>query len=169
MMRESLRDPEQAALVIMDNFKGQVTPAMNELLEANYRFVCLTRLTYYNRWALLSTSLHAKDFLKWKFEHWYSDKVTSQLQGVSDIESTEIQSIDLSMAVVKELSAHWLVEMAEYIVNNPQFIMSGFHCSGITIALDGVKNVVRDDVDEESGILSEDEYETDEDFIDLSD
>ena len=47
--------------------------------------------------------------------------------------------------------------------------MSGFHHSGIASALDGIKDVVRDDVDEESDILLEDEYETDEDFIDLSD
>ena len=40
-MRESLGDPEQAALVIMDNFKGQMTPAINELLEANSIQVCL--------------------------------------------------------------------------------------------------------------------------------
>ena len=68
----------------------------------------------------------AKDFLKWKFEHLYSDKVMSQLQGVSDIESAEIQSIDLSMAVVKELSVHWLVEMAEYIADthNSSWVVS---------------------------------------------
>ena len=40
MTQESLGDPEQAALVIMDNFKGQVTPAINELLEANTIQVC---------------------------------------------------------------------------------------------------------------------------------
>ncbi len=57
----------------------------------------------------------AKDFLKRKFEHWYSDEVTNQLQGVSDVESVEIQPVNLCMAAVKELSAEWLVEMAEYI------------------------------------------------------
>ena len=39
--REALGDSEQSALVIMDNFKGQVTPAINELLEANNIHVCL--------------------------------------------------------------------------------------------------------------------------------
>ena len=40
------------------------------------------------------------------------------------------------MASVKELNAKWLVEMSEYIANNPQFIFSGFWCSGISGALD---------------------------------
>ena len=40
------------------------------------------------------------------------------------------------MASVKELSAMWLVEMSEYIANNPQFIVSGFRRSGISGALD---------------------------------
>ena len=33
--REFLNDPDQAALVIMDNFKGQVTSAVNNLLEVH--------------------------------------------------------------------------------------------------------------------------------------
>lgn len=171
MTRESLGDPEQAALVTMDNFKGQVTPAINELLEANNIQVCLLppNTTDLLQPMDIAVNKPAKDFLKRKFEHWYSEKVTSQLQGVYDIESAEIQPIDLSMAVVKELSAHWLVEMAEYIAANPKFIVSGFHRSGIASALDGIKDVVRDDVDEESDMLSEDEYGIDEDFIDLSD
>ena len=40
------------------------------------------------------------------------------------------------MASVKELSAKWLLEMSEYIANNPQFIISGFRHSGISGALD---------------------------------
>lgn len=66
-----------------------------------------------------------KDFLKRQFKHWYSDKVMSQLQGISDVESAEIQPVNLCMAV-KETSAHWLVEMAAYIADNPQIIVNGF-------------------------------------------
>ena len=32
----------------------------------------------------------------------------------------EIQPIDLSMQVVKRIGAKWLVDMAEYISDNPQ-------------------------------------------------
>lgn len=75
----------------------------------------------------------AKDFLKREFEQ-YSEEVTKQFQGVDDIDSVELQPVNLCMAAVKELSARWLVDMAEYIANNPQF---GFLRAGILNALDG--------------------------------
>ena len=102
----------------------------------------------------------AKDFLKRKFEHWYSNEVTKQLQGVSDVESADIQPVDLSMAAVKELSAQWLVEMADFIASNPQFIVNGFRRSGIPAALDGVESE-KEDSGEESDELSEEEDDSD--------
>ena len=41
------------------------------------------------------------------------------------------------MAVMKEISAKWLVDMADYISNNLQFIVNGFLHAGISEALDG--------------------------------
>ena len=40
------------------------------------------------------------------------------------------------MAVIKESSASWLVKMWDYISDNPQFIVNGFLCLGISKALD---------------------------------
>ena len=40
------------------------------------------------------------------------------------------------MPVLKELGAKWLVEMADYVADNPQFIVNGFVWTGITTALD---------------------------------
>ena len=167
--REALGDSEQSALVIMDNFKGQVTPAINELLEANNIHVCLLPPNTTDLLQPMDVAVNkpAKDFLKRQFEHWYSDEVMSQLQGVSDVESAKIQPVNLCMAVVKELSARWLVEMAEYIANNPQFVVNGFQRPGIASTLDGTKNFIHEG-DEESDVLSEDEYES-EDILVLSD
>ena len=39
--REFLDDPNQSAVVIMDNFKGHVTTAVNNLLDAHNIYVCL--------------------------------------------------------------------------------------------------------------------------------
>ena len=63
----------------------------------------------------ISVNKPAKSFLKKKFEHWYSEEVTKQLQGVTDIESAELRPVTYSMGVVKELSAKWLVEMVDYL------------------------------------------------------
>ena len=131
--REFLNDPDQAALVTMDNFKGQVTSAVNNLLEVHNIYVCLISANTMDLLQSMDVAVNkpAKDFLKQRFEQWYSGEVTKQLQGAADIASVELQPIDFSMASVKELSAKWLVEMSEYIANNPQFIVSGFQRSGI--------------------------------------
>ena len=88
----------------MDNFKGQVTPVINELLEANNIHVCLLPPNTTDLLQPMDVAVNkpAKDFLKRKFKHWYSDEVMSQLQGVSDVEPEEIQPVNLCMAVVKE-------------------------------------------------------------------
>ena len=69
----------------------------------------------------------------------YSEQITKQLEG-KEIDTVEIQPIDLSLQVLKEVGAKWLVEMADYISDNPQFIVNGFIRSGITDALDGTYN-----------------------------
>lgn len=163
--RDALQNPMQAALVVMDNFTGQVTTTINDLLEAHNINVCLLPANTTDQLQAIDIAVNkpAKDFLKRKFEHWYSDEVTKQLHGVSDVESAEIQPVDLSMAAIKELSAQWLVEMAEYIVNNPQFVVNGFRRSGIPAALDGFESE-EEDSSEDSDKLSEDEDDSDDDF-----
>ena len=59
--------------------------------------------------------------------------------------------------------------MAEYIADNPQFAVNGFQRPGISSALDGTKNLVHEgNADEESDMLSEAEYEYDDDILVLS-
>ena len=169
--RDALGKPSQAALVIMDNFKGQITTAINELLEANDIQICLLPANTTNQLQPVDIAVNkpAKDFLKRKFERWYSDEVTKQLQGASDVESAQIQPVDLCVAAVKELTAEWLVEMAEYIASNPQFVVNGFRRAGIPGALDGFEDEEGDtDLDSDSDLLSE-EYDSDEDLVFLSD
>ena len=115
------------ALAIIDNFKGQVTAPVNALLEENDIHVCLLppNTTDVLQPMDISVNKPAKDFLKGKFQEWYSTQVMEQLEG-QDIETSEIKPIDLSMAVLREVGAKWLVEMAEYFENNPQIIINGF-------------------------------------------
>ena len=88
----------------------------------------------------ISVNKPAKEYLKKQFDEWYSEMVMQQLEGkdVEDLEGIEIQPIDLGMPVLKEVSAKWLVGMIEHITENPQFIVNGFICSGISSAIDGV-------------------------------
>ena len=159
---------DQSAVVIMDNFKGQVTSGVNDLLESHNIHVCLLppNTTDLLQPMDISVNKPAKDFLKRKFEEWYSGEVTKQLKGVPDIESAEIQPVDMSMAAVKELSAQWLVEKFDYLADNPQFVTRGFRRAGISDALDGIR------LDEDSGPhrdseqeLSESDFDSDDDVV----
>ena len=86
----------------------------------------------------LSVNKAAKDFLRDRFQKWYAEQITEQLEGENeeDIEAVELEPIPLPISVVKEVEAKWLVEMFEYFQNNPQIIVNGFLRSGISAALD---------------------------------
>lgn len=151
-IRQELDDEETPAVVIMDNFKGQITSSVNQLLDANLIHVCLLppNTTDLLQPMDLTVNKPAKEFIKKKFEQWYADQIMQQLDDDAEIEN--LQPVDLRLAILKELGAKWLVEMSEYISNNPQFITSGFIRSGITAALDG-----KEPEDDEE-LLPEDEF-----------
>ena len=64
------------------------------------------------------------------------------------------------MPILKEIGAQWLLEMAEYISENPQFIVNGFIRSRITRASGGTENEMETDIGSDG---------SDSDFSDLSD
>ena len=74
------------------------------------------------------------------------------------------------MGVMKEAGAKWLVEMAEYISDNPLIIVNGFIRSGITSAADGLNT---DECDKEQSSSTEEdssnEYSSEEYEDDFSD
>ena len=139
--RESLGEGEdKAAVIIMDNFKGQITPAMNELLEQHNILSCLLppNTTDHLQPLDLSVNKPAKVFLRGEFQKWYSEQIMQQLDNpAADLSTAELQPVDLGMAAMKQITGQWLVNMADYITNNPQFIVNGFIHSGISKALDG--------------------------------
>ena len=89
----------------------------------------------------------AIDFIRRNFQQWYSEQVMKQLAGkdMDDFEAAEIQPVDLSMQVVKEVGAKWLVDMAEFISENPQFVVNVFIKSEITGALDQIADSDEED------------------------
>ena len=152
---------DKAALVIFDNFKGQVSASVTRLLESNNIHVCLLppNITDVLQPMNVAVNKPAKDFIKRQFEQWYSEEVMKQLDGkdMEYLQVAAIQPIDLSMQVMKHVGATWLVEMAEFISDSPQLIVDGFVRLGITGALDGV-------LQDEAGDDPLDEYETDSEW-----
>ena len=111
---------EKPAVVIMDNFKGQITPAVNDLLDENDIHVCLLPPNTTDRLQPMDISVNkpAKDFLRQRFQEWYADQVLQQLHG-KEIDSVELEPISLSLPQLKELGAKWLVDMFKHIADNP--------------------------------------------------
>lgn len=135
---------DKAALVIMDNFKGQVTPAVNAVLEDNNILVTLLppNTTDLLQPMDISVNKPAKEYLRREFQEWYSGEVMKQLdeKDLEDLGEAELQPIDLAMPILKEVGAKWLVGMADYLSSNPQFVVNGFLRSGIARAADGEDN-----------------------------
>lgn len=71
------------------------------------------------------------------------------------------------MAVMKEASASWLVEMWDDISDNPQFIVNGFLHAGISKALDGDNNDTSVSEVNDNTADASDEDEPDNAFVDL--
>ena len=95
----------------------------------------------FNQWTF-SVNKPAKYFLKQihVFQEWYSNQVMEQMKG-QDIETTKIQTIDLSMTVLKEAGSKWLVKMEEYFVENPQIIVNGIFSQGLQKLWMGTKTI----------------------------
>ena len=155
------------ALIVMDNFKGQVTPAVAELLDSNNIHVCLLPPNVTDKLQPMDLSVNkpAKDFLKHRFEDWYAEQVTAQLRG-RVITTTDLEPINLRLAVLKELGARWLVEMFDYFQDNPQIIVNGFVKSGITHALGGEEDEDAHHSDTED---TEDDFNVSDESITISD
>ena len=122
-VRDTLEDKENDALIIMDNFRGQITPAIKTF---NIH-VCLIPPNTTDLLQPLDISVNkpAKECLR-KFEQWYSERVLEQVQG-QDIDNVEIDPINLSLPVMKELGAKWIGETAEYISETHSLSLMGLY------------------------------------------
>ena len=167
-------DDTTAALVIIDNFKGQITDSVNSLLEANNIQVALLPANATDLLQPMDIAVNkpAKDVLKRRFEQWYSDEVTKQLEGIEDIESIEVQPVDMCSAAMKVLTAKWLVEMGEYLSENPQIVVNGFRHAGISAALDLDDSYESDQEEgeevQEADVLSDEECDADDETVIIS-
>ena len=91
-------DKSLPALVIMDNFKGQVT-SVKDLLEENIAFVPPNTTDLLQPLDVL-VNKPAKCFLRQKFDAWYASEIFKQLDNTDD---GEMEPVDMRLLVMKEL------------------------------------------------------------------
>ena len=111
--RDLINEPGKSAVVIIDNFKGQVTREVFQILEKHNIHTCLLPPNTTDRLQPMDVSVNkaAKSFLRKKFDNWYASQISDQLAG-KDPTTVVLDPIDLSMPHLRELGARWLVEMA---------------------------------------------------------
>ena len=104
-VRDLIGDHTKPAVVIMDNFKGQTTESVKNLLEDHNIHTCYLppNTTDLLQPMDISVNKPAKDYVKRQFQEWYSRKVMEQLEGVElgNIEEIDIEPIDLSLAMLR--------------------------------------------------------------------
>ena len=85
---------DKPAVVIMDNFKGQITTAVIGLLEDNNIHVCRLPPNTTDRLQPMDVSVNKP--AKREFQTWYSQQVMKQLEGkdVDDLEAVELTPIE---------------------------------------------------------------------------
>ena len=116
-------DEDHPALVIFDVFKGQCTDEVLHILaDNNIEYIrvpanCTDRLQPLD----VSVNKPAKEFLRRRFQEWFASQITIQL----DEGDTHRQHIDTRLSIMKPLGARWLVELHDYLSDNPSFTVNG--------------------------------------------
>jgi hypothetical protein len=87
---------KQAALAILDHFQGQLSEEVAMLLEEHNIQSVLVPPSCTDRLQLLDISVNkaAKSFSRSEFQEWYADKLTQQLDSMSD--EDEFENVDMS-------------------------------------------------------------------------
>ena len=124
--RKELGKPKQAALVIMDLFRGQITDdVISFLRDSNIHYVLVpNNMTQLFQPLDLTVNKHCKSYLKRLFSEWYAQQIENQLSLGKKV--AEIK-IEFRLTTLKPLHAKWLVEYYNEITseNGSSVIISG--------------------------------------------
>ena len=140
---------------------------VRDLIEENNIHVCLLPANTPDQLQPMDISMNkpAKDFLRRKFDDWYSSQISQQLEDDIETAQAQLEPVDLGLPILK---AKWLTEMSQYISDDPLFIANGFIRAGITSVLGGIEpDDMSEDDNESAGSNSESETDTDDQLTDV--
>ena len=128
--------PTQKALVIMDVFTGQMTSEVTKILADNDILVTKVpaNMTRFYQPLDLTVNGNAKRFMAKKFNNWYSEKISEQLESGKCLEDVDVK---LRLSTLKPIHAGWIVDFYNYITSEEgrKVIESGWQAAGIADAV----------------------------------
>ena len=95
---------DQKAMLIFDVFKGQITDKVTKFIKENNCLIAHVPNNMTDQFQPLDLNVnrHAKEFLKRKFEFWYAQQITNQLEGGSSVFYVQVL---LKLLVIKPIHA----------------------------------------------------------------
>ena len=130
--RKELQKPDQAALLILDIFRDQITEDVTSLLQKYNILLVLVpnNMTYMFQPLDLTVNKHCKTFLKNLFSEWYSRQIENEMSLGKKIEDVNIL---FRLTTLKPLHAKWLLEFYNHITSESgaEIILNGWKAAGI--------------------------------------
>ena len=123
------------AVVLFDIFKGHSGGEIESLLLENniISVIVPSNCTDVLQSMDLSVNKPLKDHLRSKFQSWYSEQVTKQMNDGKQPEDIEV---DMKLSVMKPLSARWIISAYDYLIHEGGIVLGGFVEAGIREAVD---------------------------------
>ena len=121
----------QRALCIIDGFRTQCTSDVVKLLDHHGIDIvyvpanCTRELQPLD----LSVNKSIKDFIKQRFQEWYTDQIVEQKEDGDSVRPITT----FSLKEMKSLGVKWMVKAVDYMLTNPTIITNGFLVAGIVI------------------------------------
>ena len=123
-------------LVIMDVFTGQMTSEVKEVLQENKILVtnAPANMTRFYQPLDLTVNGSAKRFIAKKFNDWYSDQISEELQSGTTLKEVNVK---LRLSVLKPLHAGQAVDFYNFIISagGKEAILNGWKATGIYDAI----------------------------------
>ena len=120
----------------MDVFTGQMTAEVSKIFEESNTLVTNVppNMTKFYQPLDLTVNGSAKRFMGKKFNGWYSDQITQQLESGKSLEDVDVK---LRLSILKPIHAEWVVDFYNYMTSDDgkKVIENGWLASGIADAV----------------------------------
>ena len=125
---------DQKTILILDVFKGQITDKVTKFIKANNCVIVHVPNNMTDQFQPLDLYLngHVKGFFKGKFECWYAQQITNQLEGRSSVYDVQVP---LKLSVIKPIHSKWLLDLYDHLRISSDIIIKGFPIAGAKNAL----------------------------------